>query len=285
MDKRLILYAIIIIVCIVAVGIGVYAQFFYKDGDTDKLMIGGITGNNENKEQTDENEEAAKSNFDSLFINALTYTSENFNNSAVRKDSTKDLVYTSNQISKTVQGKYSMNINVPTLNIVSKVAEDINTSIEQTFIQKATNILVNAETSTEYTIYNIDYAAYVNGNILSLVIKATLKEGSNPQRIMYLGYNYNLQTSANITLQEYISYKKITTATLQNKINKEIKEISQKTQDLNNVGFSVYTRNPEDSMYKVENTTNYFLGPDNYVYVIYAYGNNNYTSETDIIVF
>lgn len=285
MEKRLILYAAIIIVCIIAVGIGVYAQFFYKNGDTDKLMIGGITGNTVNKEETNEKEEEAKNNFDSLFINALTYTSESFNNSSVRKDSTKDLVYTSNQISKTVQGKYSMNINVPTINITSKVAGEINSNIEQTFIKKATDIIVNADNSTEYIIYNIDYAAYVNGNILSLVIKATLKEGSNPQRIMYLGYNYNLQTSNNITLQEYINYKQITTATLQNKINKEIKEISQKTQDLNNVGFSVYTRDPDDDMYKVENTSNYFLGPDNYVYIIYAYGNNNYTSETDVIVF
>lgn len=282
MDKRLILYALIIIICIIAIGIGVYAQFFYKEGDTDGLMIGA---NSAKKEEINEQEEIAKNNFDSLFINGLTYVSENFNNSAVRKDSTKDLIYTGNQISKTVQGKYSMNINVPIVNITSKYADEINASIDQTFVQKATNILVNAENSEEYIIYNIDYAGYVSGNILSLVIKATLKEGSNPQRIMYLGYNYNLQTSANITLQEYMNYKKITTTTLQNKINKEIKEISEKTKELNNVGFSVYTRNPEDSMYKIENTTNYFLGPDNYVYIVYAYGNSNYTSETDVIVF
>lgn len=282
MDKRLILYALIIIICIIAVGIGVYAQFFYADGDTDGLMIGA---NSVKKEEINEQEEIAKNNFDSLFINGLTYVSENFNNSAVRKDSTKDLIYTGNQISKTVQGKYSMNINVPIVNITSKYADEINASIDQTFVQKATNILVNAENSEEYIIYNIDYAGYVSGNILSLVIKATLKEGSNPQRIMYLGYNYNLQTSANITLQEYMNYKKITATTLQNKINKEIKEISEKTKELNNVGFSVYTRNPEDSMYKIENTTNYFLGPDNYVYIVYAYGNSNYTSETDVIVF
>lgn len=282
MDKRLILYALIIIICIIAVGIGVYAQFFYADGDTDGLMIGA---NSVKKEEINEQEEIAKNSFDSLFINGLTYVSENFNNSAVRKDSTKDLIYTGNQISKTVQGKYSMNINVPIVNITSKYADEINASIDQTFVQKATNILVNAENSEEYIIYNIDYAGYVSGNILSLVIKATLKEGSNPQRIMYLGYNYNLQTSANITLQEYMNYKKITATTLQNKINKEIKEISEKTKELNNVGFSVYTRNPEDSMYKIENTTNYFLGPDNYVYIVYAYGNSNYTSETDVIVF
>ena len=282
MEKRLILYAVIIIICIVSIGIGIYAQFFYKDGDTDKFMIGG---NNTENEQTNEKEEEVKNNFDSLFINALTYTSENFNNSAVRKDSTKDLIYTSNQISKTVQGKYSMNLNVPTFNINSPVANEINTEIEDIFVKKATSILVNAETSTEYVIYNIDYAGYINGNILSLVIKATLKEGSNPQRIMYLGYNYNLQTGTKINLEDYMSYKNITSTTLQNKINREIQEISQKTQDLNDVGFSVYTRDPDSDMYKLENITNYFYGPDNYIYIVFAYGNNNYTSETDVIVF
>ena len=283
MDKRLILYASIIIVCIVAIGIGVYAQFFYENGDNDQFMIGGNTSTK--KDENSEKEEEAKNTFDSLFTNSLIYTSQNFNNSAVRKDSTKDLVYTNNQISKVVQVKYSMNINVPTVNISSKYADDINNSIEQTFIKKATEIIVNAENSTQYTIYNIDYASYVSGNILSLVIKATLKEGVNPQRIMYLSYNYNLQTNSNITLSEYMTYKNISESTLQNKINKEIKEISQKTKDLNNVGFSVYTRNPESDIYKIANTTNYFLGPDNYIYIVYAYGNTNYTSETDVIVF
>lgn len=282
MEKRLILYAAIIIICIVSIGIGIYAQFFYKDGDTDRFMIGG---NNQNNEQIDEKQEEAKNKFDSLFINALTYTSQNFNNSAVRKDSTKDLIYTSNQISKTVQGKYSMNLNVPTFNINSPVANEMNTEIENVFVKKATSILVNAETSTDYVIYNIDYAGYINGNILSLVIKATLKEGSNPQRIMYLGYNYNLQTGTKISLEDYMAYKEITNTTLQNRINKEIKEISQQTQDLNDVGFSVYTRDPNSDMYKIENITNYFYGPDDYIYIIFAYGNNNYTSETDVIVF
>lgn len=282
MEKRLILYAAIIIICIVSIGIGIYAQFFYKDGDTDRFMIGG---NNQNNEQIDEKQEEAKNKFDSLFINALTYTSQNFNNSAVRKDSTKDLIYTSNQISKTVQGKYSMNLNVPTFNINSPVANEINTEIENVFVKKATSILVNAETSTDYVIYNIDYAGYINGNILSLVIKATLKEGSNPQRIMYLGYNYNLQTGTKISLEDYMAYKEITNTTLQNRINKEIKEISQQTQELNDVGFSVYTRDPNSDMYKIENITNYFYGPDDYIYIIFAYGNNNYTSETDVIIF
>lgn len=107
----------------------------------------------------------------------------------------------------------------------------------------------------------------------------------DPQRIMYLGYNYNLQTGTKISLNDYIAYKNITNTTLQNRINREIQEISEQTQDLNDVGFSVYTRDPNSDMYKLENITNYFYGPDDYIYIIFAYGNNNYTSETDVIVF
>jgi len=278
-EKRLIIYAAIIIICIVSIGLGIYAQFFADDKKP--------ANNNDGTTniQSSEKEQEAKDNFDNIFINTLVYTSDSFNNSAIRKDSTKDLVYTGNQTTKTVQGKYNMNINVPTLNIVSPVASSINKEIEDVFVKKATDIIVNAETATEYVIYSIDYAAYVNGNILSLVIKSTLKEGNKPQRIMYLAYNYNLQNATKITLDQYMNYKNIGAISLQAKINKEIKDVAKKYEELNSVGYSVFSRNPDDTMYKLENTTNYFLGKDNYVYIIYAYGNTNYTSEKDLILF
>ncbi len=280
MEKRLILYAAIIIICIVSIGLGVYSQFFGDDEQQFHINSGTSTS-----QEVNEKEQEVKEAFDTIFTNTLIYTSDTFNNSAVRKDSTKDLIYTSNQITKTVQGKYNMNINVPTINISSTVATTMNKEIEDTFVKKATDIIVNAETSTEYVIYSIDYAAYVNGNILSLIIKSTLKEGNKPQRIMYLSYNYNLENSSKITLEQYMNYKNVTSVALQAKVDKEIKDIAQKYQDLNSVGYSVYSRNPDDNMYKLENTTNYFLGKDNYIYIVYAYGNTNYTSEKDIIVF
>lgn len=280
MEKRLILYAAIIIICIISIGLGIYAQFFADEKKPANNNNGSTT-----VLQSSEKEQEAKENFDSIFINTLVYTSDSFNNSAVRKDVTKDLVYTGNQTTKTEQGKYNMNINVPAINIVSPVASSMNKEIEDTFVKKATHIIVNAETSTEYVIYSIDYAAYVNGNILSLVIKSTLKEGNKPQRIMYLTYNYNLENGTQITLDQYMNFKNVGAISLQSKINKEIKDVAKKYEDLNSVGYSVYSRNPDDAMYKLENTTNYFLGKDNFVYIIYAYGNKNYTSEKDVILF
>ena len=37
------------------------------------------------------------------------------------------------------------------------------------------------------------------------------------------------------------------------------------------------------SIYKVDNVDNYILGPNGVIYIIYAYGNSNYTTENDII--
>ncbi len=282
MEKRYILYVLIVIVCIIALGIGVYAQIFYKNADTDKLMV-GATANQTQISQVNQTEEKIKTEFNNIFTNTLNYVNKNIKTTATRRDMSKDLVYTSNQVSKTEKGKYEMNINIPTVNIVSDNAEQINDEIEKIFVTKATSIL--STNGAAYTIYNIDYIAYVNNNILSLAIRATLKEGDNPQRVMFMTYNYNLENGSILTLNDIMQAKGLSNSTVQNKITKEIKEISKKTEDLKNIGYTVYSRNADDSMYKLENTKSYFIGENSYLYILYPYGNTNNTSEVDIVVF
>ena len=48
-------------------------------------------------------------------------------------------------------------------------------------------------------------------------------------------------------------------------------------------GQIVYKRDLNNAMYLTENATNFFLGKDGQIYIVYAYGNNNVTSEIDII--
>ncbi len=279
MDKRLVIFVVIIIFCILSIGAGVYQQFFYKYSDKDKLMLGKTE-----TIVTEEKEEKVKDDFNNLFNNNVLYLTDAINSNAVRKDRNKDFIYTVNQYSKNVTGKYEMNINLPCINVDSKTANEINTNIEETFLPKANSILTTNVTT--YTIYNIDYAGFITDDIASLVIRATLKEGNNPQRVMIMTYNYNLATGNIVTLKDILDIKKITKETLQNKINKEITEISRKSADFQNLGYSVYTRNPNDKMYNVDNKeTQYFLGPDGYGYVLYAYGNKNNTSEVDVILF
>lgn len=279
MDKRYYIYLAIVIICIIAIGIGVYAQIFYPNSENDVLMIGR---DNNAIIQANEAEEEAKSKFNTMFTNTLEYTTQNIANKAVRRYANKDLVYTSNQYIKEEKDKYELNVNIPYLNIVSDNADKINTQIEQIFVSKLSQI-VSAQ-QIDYTIYNIDYVAYVNSNIISLAIKATLKEGNNPQRVIITTYNYNTDDGSIVTLDELLNLKQVNKSSLQSKINKEIEEKSKNSEDLSTIGYSVYKRNPDDNMYKIENTTTFFLANNGYIYIIYPYGNNNNTSEYDLIV-
>ena len=57
--------------------------------------------------------------------------------------------------------------------------------------------------------YNVDYVANVQDGILSLIIKASLKQGSNAQKIMIQTYNYDLRNNKEINLQEVLKIEKI----------------------------------------------------------------------------
>ena len=279
MKNRNSIFVLIIIICIVAICIGIYAQVFAEETGVNKFMVG--TGQTLTPQITPE-EQKLKDDFNDIFQNIIIYRTSNLNSLSQRKDLYKDLVYTSIHGSKQEIDIYNIDVNIPALNIESDIAHQINAEIEQVFLTKVTNI-VNSNTQ-DYTIYNANYIAYGYEDILSLVIRATLKEGDKAQRIIFITYNYDLNTKKIITLEELLNYKQINTKTLQNKINIEIKEISKKINDLQQLGLDIYKRDPNNSMYNIKNTKHYFLGEDGYLYILYPYGNNDYTSEVDIIL-
>ena len=99
MEKRYIMYVLIIIVCIIALGIGVYAQVFYKNADTDKLMV-GATSNQTQITQVNQTEEKIKTEFNNIFTNTLNYVNKNLNNYATRntkKVKTMDFMHKMNK--------------------------------------------------------------------------------------------------------------------------------------------------------------------------------------------
>ena len=55
------------------------------------------------------------------------------------------------------------------------------------------------------------------------------------------------------------------------------------TEDLEKLGYNVYSRDVSNDMYKIENSKEFYLTNDT-LYIIYAYGNDNFTSEIDLIV-
>ena len=218
-------------------------------------------------------------NFNKIFDNQINY--QNYNTNVSKKDGAKELVYTSYSNQEEVANEYMLNVNIPNLNINNTNAEKINKEINSLFYNKVINILAKTD---NYTVYNVQYKAYVNDNILSLVIIATLKEGENPQREIIKTYNYNLTSNSNLNLNEVLQYRQLAKEKVQNKIYETIKVASENAKTYNELGYNKFLRNLKDDMYKIENSTVFFLGEGKALYILYPYGNLNYTSETDLIV-
>lgn len=218
-------------------------------------------------------------NFSKIFDNQIKYQNNNIN--VIRKDSAKELVYTSYNKKEEVNNKFMLNVNIPNFNINNKNAEKINDEINSLFYNKAIDILTKTE---NYVVYSVQYKGYVNDNVLSLVIRATLKEGENPQREIIKTYNYNLISNSNLNLSEVLQYRQISKENVQKKIYETIKVASENAKAYNEQGYNKFLRNINDSMYKMENTTVFFMGEGKALYILYPYGNSNYTSEIDLIV-
>ena len=193
----------------------------------------------------------------------------------------KEIVYTINEQREKKDGKYDIDIKIPLININNPTTLSIDKEIESVFQDKAKNIM-NSEQDYE-TIYTVEYTAYINSNILSLVIKSTLKEGIKAQRVIVKTYTYNMTTNEIIGIDDLISIKNLNKDFVQNEINRIVQENAKQSQSLIELGYNVYERNLNDEMYKINNVSNFFYGPNGNLYIIYAYGNNSYTSELDIV--
>ena len=171
---------------------------------------------------------------------------------------------------------------MPFININNTTADNINKEIQNLFYSKINDILVQIN-DTEI-IYSVKYKAYVNNNILSLVISSNLKEGANPQRLIIKTYNYNLSSNETLNINQVLNYRTLNEKTVQNKINEVIKEAEQTSSTYKELGYTKYLRDPKDDMYKVQNTSVFFLGEGKALYILYPYGNSRNTSEFDLLV-
>lgn len=257
----------VLALCIIAINLAV----FFKITET--------SDNNDGAEELIIDTALLTENFNKIFDNQINYQNNNVN--IIKKDSTKELVYTSYTKQEDLPNYYMLNVNIPNLNINNENADKINAEINSLFYNKAINILAEID---NYTVYNVQYKAYVNDNILSLVIRATLKEGENPQRQIIKTYNYNLISNSNLNLIEVLEYRRLDKEKVQNKIYEIIKTASENAKTYNDLGYNKFLRNINESMYKIENTTVFFMGEGKALYILYPYGNSNYTSETDLLV-
>ena len=85
--------------------------------------------------------------------------------------------------------------------------------------------------------------------------------------------------------KDLIKYKGTDVSFVQDTINAEIKTAYDNAVIISEQFGLMYERDLKSDIYKVENTENYFLTQDGYVYIVYSYGNNEYTNVVDVIIF
>ena len=190
-----------------------------------------------------------------------------------------EYVKTRTEIERAELGKYDVKIFVPEIVSEMEVATKINEEIYM-LIARIVNEALNVE---KYSEYNVEYTSFMNNNILSLVIRFTIKEEDNPRRIIIKTYNYDIENDRKINLLD------ITNEEQRNKIEesimKKIEEENKMAEQIISQGYSAYIRDKEDEIYKIENATEFFIGNDNILYMVYAYGNQEYTDEMDLIMY
>ncbi len=273
--RRYIFYAALVLICIVAICLGIYAQFFYKYSDTDVLMLGNI-GSEKNAEEI----ALLKTKFNELFENKLY--NENENISVDKKDYSMNIIYTNYNLVNEDENFYSVNAQIPIINIDSETINDINAKIKNEFYDKAYNIMRKTEGNTVYT---VSWVGYVNGDILSLAIKSSLKEEGKAERVGVKTYNYDLKGDKLVSLLDLIDLKQTTPNKVQSTIDSDVKQAYTNAKIIAAEYGTLYERDLSSDIYKVENTQNFFLTQDGNIYIVYAYGNDDYTNEMDIIIF
>ena len=271
--KRVIIYTVAIAICVIALIIAVCVQILGND------ITNKIFGVSQIKSKTEEEEQTLKTNFDNLFLNSLEITGD-INADVKKQDESKDYVVTTYEKRETVSGKYEMSVFIPYINIDNDTIDKYNNEIKEIFQDKAESIL---ETESQNVLYTVDYQGYIENDILTVIIKSSLKQGASAQQLIVQTYNYDLVNNKEITLNDEIDMLALNKTAVQNKIRSEIKAEQDKAEALQELGYEIYNRDSESDYYSIDNSNIFFVHDQN-LYIIYPYGNDALTSEMDIVI-
>lgn len=272
-EVRHIAYIIIGIICIIAIGMAVYIQFFQDE----KIgVILGITN-----EEDDDEIINLKGNFLNNFNNNIEII-EPYTGEIEKIREKEDLIFLGYNIQEQKES-YTVDLKIPYFNINSEVARQFNQDIKAIFRDRAEDVISSINGTN--AIYNVKYKAYVKNNILSLVVLSELKEDDNSERIIIQTYNYNIAEDKKVNIDEILQIKEIDANQANSKIKNEIDKSQEQNIKLSELGYNVIVRDTNIDMYKIENAEEYFLGDKGYLYILYSYGNEEYTSEIDVVIF
>ncbi len=272
------MYILIFLICVLGIAIAMYLQFFKEERIDIEL---GLT--DQNSEEEDAYDEL-KAEFPRLFNNKIEINQKD-SNEVQKLNSNYDIVVSAYTYQK-VEDRCILNVNIPYININKEKVIKINEKIKEKFKNKADKY--DKESSSENVIYTVSYTAYIQKNILSLVIRSEWKEGERNQKIEIFTVNYNIKEDKEISLSELMEMKNIKNNYAENKIKKEIQSKQEQIESLETAlgaNGNLYKRNAKSDIYKLENTKQYFLGKNEMLYLVYSYGNNEDTSEIDLVIF
>ena len=165
--KRKIIYIVVLTICAIAILVGAYIQVFRKN------EIGSEV-NNKYVELPDEQYIELENGFSQLFKNNINKNSDFDLSKVERINENEDIIGSEYVNTDKETNKYTFNVNIPYINIKSPTIQKYNNQILSIFRQKALDII--EEDYDNNTIYTVEYTAYINDDILSLVIRSTLKE-------------------------------------------------------------------------------------------------------------
>lgn len=268
--KTITIYIIIAIICIIAIFVVIGVQVLGND------VIDNLFGINKLTKRTEQEEAELKANFENIFDNQIE-EKENYQTKKIDKN--QKIVYTSYQKEEKNNG-YELNVNIPYINIKNSTVQNFNKEIKDTFEKKSEEIL---QTTDKNIIFTVKYTANIENDILSLIIYSELKQDLSAQRTIIQTFNFNLENNKKLTLNETLDIYDINKNEVQNKINKDIQEAQKKSEDLIELGYNVFSRDIKSEIYNIENIKEYFIYNNN-IYIIFAYGNDQMTSEMDLVI-
>lgn len=268
--KTIIVYVIIAIICILAIIVVIGVQILGDD------VIDNLFGINKLVKRTEQEEATLKASFEDIFDNGLN-NKENYETQKI--DDNEEIIYTSYKKEEKTD-KYEINVNLPYINIKDKTIQDFNQEVSNTFAAKTEEILKSTDKNI---IYTVKYKATIENDILSLIIYSDLKQDSSAQRVIIQTFNFNLEDNKELTLEDVLKIYDLNKNEVKNKIDEDIQKEQKKSEDLIELGYNVFSRDVKSEIYKVENIKEYFIYNNN-IYIIFAYGNEDITSEMDLVI-
>ena len=83
-----------------------------------------------------------------------------------------------------------------------------------------------------------------------------------------------------------LTLKRLNRGEVNNKILEVVTAADEADKALEAMGYNqIYIRDLASDIYTVDNAGAYFLGPNGELYIVYAYGNGEFTSKMDIVFF